>query len=193
MSIKTDEYPVTYSCEEPDTLSRWLWIVKLALVMPHLAILLAIWVVSLSATAATWLVIVVTGRRPKMLFDFIVGVTKYNCRVSVCVGHMTDQYPPILKSKATNYPVFLTADYSEEASRVSSFFRIFLVFPHLILLGSLGVFRWWLGLFLVVYVIFTGRPHSSIFRLSVALDRWAVRVDLYNALATDRYPPFTFD
>jgi hypothetical protein len=86
------EYP--YPNVERD-LNRWLPLVKWALAVPHYLALLVLNAVGVLAVIAAWFAILVTGRYPRHLFDFVVGVLRWNNRVIGYAGTLvTDQYPP---------------------------------------------------------------------------------------------------
>ena len=100
-----DEYPSTdeeqavhlefsYPDVERD-LTRWLPIVKWILAKPHYIILAILWVLLVFAVIISWLSILFTGRYPRGLFDFVVGVMRWSNRVSAYAFLLvTDVYPP---------------------------------------------------------------------------------------------------
>ena len=100
-----DEYPSTdeeqavhlefsYPDVERD-LTRWLPIVKWILAIPHYIILAVLWVLLVFAVIISWFSILFTGRYPRGLFDFVVGVMRWSNRVSAFAFLLvTDVYPP---------------------------------------------------------------------------------------------------
>ena len=103
--LLTDDYPSTVEEQKvhleidyPDAehdLNRWLPLVKWALAIPHYLVLIVLNVVGALAVVAAWFAILVTGRYPRRLFDFVVGVMRWNNRVIGYAGTLvTDQYPP---------------------------------------------------------------------------------------------------
>jgi hypothetical protein len=99
-----DEYPSTdeeqavhLDIDYPDAqqLSRWLPLVKWLLAIPHYILLVLLSVGVFFAVLFAWFAIIVTGRFPRGLFDFVVGVGRWGVRVS---GYafllVTDRYPP---------------------------------------------------------------------------------------------------
>jgi hypothetical protein len=105
LALLRDEYPSTdedqavhIAIPYPDAkqgLNRWLPLVKWFLAIPHYIVL---WFLSIAAVVVViiaWFAILFTGRYPKGLFDFIVGVFRWNLRVSVYAFLLTtDRYPP---------------------------------------------------------------------------------------------------
>lgn len=103
--LLTDRYPSTVEKQTvhmgvvyPDVkedLNRWLPLVKWLLALPHYIVLIALTVVAFFATIIAWFAILFTGRYPKGLFDFVVGVGRWNLRVYAYAFMLTtDQYPP---------------------------------------------------------------------------------------------------
>lgn len=103
--LLTDRYPSTVEKQSvqldisyPNVkrdLNRWLPLVKWLLALPHYIALLVLAVGVLGATVIAWFVILFTGRYPKSLFDFVVGVGRWDLRVTAyAILLTTDQYPP---------------------------------------------------------------------------------------------------
>jgi len=103
--LLTDQYPSTvdkqsvqmdiaYPNVEKD-LNKWLPLVKWFLAIPHYLVLCLLTVAALAVTVLAWFSILFTGRYPKELFDFVVGVGRWHLRVYVYAFLLTtDQYPP---------------------------------------------------------------------------------------------------
>lgn len=91
------------------------------------------------------------------------------------------------------YPVAYEADYVEERSRLSNFFRLLLVIPHLFVGMVVGV----AGMFTVpaawFAVVFTGRYPQGLYDFNAGLLRWSTRLTAYLSLLTDRFPPWWID
>ena len=85
--------PVTFTVEKPE-FNRWLPLIKWLLLLPHIVILIALSVIALPATLALFLAVLFTGRYPRGLFDFLVGVGRWNARVTAYGTLLVDSYPP---------------------------------------------------------------------------------------------------
>jgi Domain of unknown function (DUF4389) len=78
----------------PEQMSRWKPLVKWLLAVPHYLVLLALSIAGIAAAIACFFAVLITGRYPQGLRDFLVGVYRYNVRVQAYVGLLTDNYPP---------------------------------------------------------------------------------------------------
>lgn len=76
-------------------LNRWLPLVKWLLAIPHLIVLFFLGIAAFFAVLFAWFAILFTGRYPRGLFDFVVGVTRWANRVlAYAILLVTDRYPP---------------------------------------------------------------------------------------------------
>lgn len=105
LSLLTDVYPSTDEEQSvhieipyPDAkteLNRWLPLVKWLLAIPHYIILFFLWIAVVVSVVIAWFAILFTGRYPRSLFDFIVGVYRWSLRVEAyTILLTTDVYPP---------------------------------------------------------------------------------------------------
>jgi len=216
MSTVPSLYPLEFEGELDESLSRWLWLVKWLLAIPHFVVLAFLWIAFFLATIVAFGSIVFTGRYPRKLFEFNVGVMRWTWRVQFyatsAIG--TDRYPPFTLSEAPDYPARLSVAYPKRLSRKLVLVKWWLLaLPHYLIVGIFAggaVIGWsdssnaWLfrsgggliGLLVCiagVALLFTGRYPRAIFNLVLGLDRWVWRVVAYAALMTDTYPPFRLD
>jgi hypothetical protein len=78
-----------------DGLNRWLPLVKWLLAIPHYIVLVFLWLAVIVSVIIAWFAILFTGRYPRGLFDFVVGVGRWTNRVAgYAYVLVTDRYPP---------------------------------------------------------------------------------------------------
>ena len=206
-------YPARLSGELDPTTSRWLWLVKWLLVIPHVVVLVFLWIGTLLSTIGAGFAILFTGRYPRGIFEYNVGVMRWTWRVAFYAVNAfgTDRYPPWSLRPDPTYPADFTVDYPERLSRGLVLVKWWLLaLPHYVIVGILagGWGAGWtggpdaaagLGLIAVLAIIaavirlFTGTYPQPLFDLVVGLNRWCYRVLAYAALMTDVYPPFRLD
>lgn len=94
----TEEQSVHLQLDYPDAerdLNRWLPLVKWLLAIPHYLVLFVLLILTGLAVVVAWFAILLTGRYPRTLFDFVVGVGRWAIRVQAYMAFMlTDKYPP---------------------------------------------------------------------------------------------------
>ncbi len=200
MTTGRKPYPVHLRGELTMPPSRWLWIFKWLLAIPHYFILGILTAVSLFLTLIAFFGILFTGKYPKGIFDFNVGVIRWTWRAGFysysALG--TDKYPPFSLASDPDYPADFSVDYPEKLSRGLIFIKWLLAVPHLIIVG---IFNGWrsLGLITVmavlngIIILFSGSFIGELFYLLVGMNRWTYRVMAYVLLMRDEYPPFWFD
>jgi hypothetical protein len=208
-------YPVHVDVANEPTASRWLWLVKWVLAIPHYVVLALLWLAFGVLSIVAFFAILVTGRYPRAIFDFNVGVLRCSWRVAYySYGALaTDEYPPFTLDDVADYPAHLDVDYPEHLSRGLVLVKWWLLaIPHsivvAIIIGSSGwvareADRWpivfgggLLGILALVAGVVLGATGSyprPLYDLLLGLNRWVLRVGAYVGLMTDEYPPFRLD
>jgi len=93
-SLDFGQYAVAYEVDYPAELSRWLTFIKWLLIIPHIIVVVLLGIVALLAAIVAWFAILFTGRYPRSLFDFYVGVQRWSERINGYTSLFTDAYPP---------------------------------------------------------------------------------------------------
>lgn len=184
-------YPVTFEADYHEQRSRLTAFFRLLLAIP-----LAIWayvfgIVSLILIAISWLVIVITGRFPAALYEFVSGYVRFLTRVIAYASLLCDPYPSFGPGDDPDYPVRMTfAGPLEKYSRLRTFFRAILAIPVAVLryvmqlLLEVGAFAAWF------VILFTGKMPRGLFDVMVLANSYTARSDAYLYLLTETYPPF---
>ena len=94
-SMNEGAYPgVTFTVERPEDLNRWSVLVRWLLVAPHAIVLAALGAIAAVVLIPFAIAVLVTGRYPRGLFDFYVGVGRWEARANAYLTHVADRYPP---------------------------------------------------------------------------------------------------
>jgi hypothetical protein len=216
MSTPSPAYPLRLTGELDPEVSRGLWLLKWLLAIPHFIVLLFLWIGFAVTTVFAGFAILFTGRYPRRIFDFNVGVLRWSWRVGFysysALG--TDRYPPFTLADVPDYPARLEVEYPERLSRGLVLVKWWLLaIPHYIVVAVFtgGAWAAWtdsgdafgyatfggligvLALFAGLALLFTRRYPRSIYDFVLGMNRWVFRVAAYSTLMTDTYPPFRLD
>jgi hypothetical protein len=215
MDANTSRYPLQLTGELSPRLSRGLWLVKWLLAIPHYIVLFFLWLAFAVVSVIAFFAILFTGRYPRGLFEFNVGVLRWSWRVGFysysALG--TDRYPPFTLADDPDYPARLAVEYPQSLARGLVLVKWWLLaLPHYLIIGVFtgGAFagyneanggNWWYGAGLIgllvliagIALLFAGRYPRGLYDLVLGMNRWVFRVGAYAALMTDHYPPFRLD
>ena len=206
MAKENNIYPVQLKGELTEPPSRALWLVKWLLIVPHIIVLCFLFVALTVLTIIAFFAILFTGRYPRGMFDFNVGVLRWGWRVAFysysALG--TDNYPPFTL-ESVDYPADLQIEYPEKLKNWMVLVKWFMAIPHYAILAALTGWGysaanhgqspflgllWVLVIIVAVLLLFTGKYHKDIFKLVMGINRWSYRVIAYVGLMTDEYPHF---
>jgi len=206
-------YPVVLQGKPDGSLSRWLWLIKWLLALPHYVVLFFLSIAFFVLTIVAFLSILVAEYYPESLFETNVGILRWWWRVGFysydALG--TDRYPPFTL-RDVDYPARLNVAYPQRLSRWLVLVKWWLLaFPQLLIVGVFGSGALWtsgpegthghgpggllqlLVIFAAVCLLVIGRYPNDIFDFVMGLNRWVYRVFAYVALMRDEYPPFRLD
>jgi hypothetical protein len=186
-------------------LGRWLWLVKWLLAIPHYVCLVVLWAAYVILTLIAFFAVLFTGRYPRRIFDFNVGVLRWTWRVGFYSysALATDAYPPFTLGPVPDYPARLEIDYPHAQRRGLPLIGWWLLgIPQYAIAGllagtSVGHAAGGLVCILVLVagiLLLVGRGYpQGIFDLVMGFNRWVIRAVAYGSLLTAEYPPFRLD
>ena len=184
-------YPVSFEADYVEQRNRLTAFFRLILVIPLAIVLYVFGIVAAIAILIAWLAIVFTGRYPKGLYDFVAGFNRSLARVTAYAALLCDPYPPFGGTPDPSYPVRMEfAGPLESYSRLTTFFRLLIAIPILILryvmnlLLEVGAFGAWF------VIVITGKMPRGLFDVMVLANSYMARSDAYVFLLTETYPPF---
>ncbi|OHT82527.1 DUF4389 domain-containing protein [Mycobacteroides saopaulense] len=179
-----------------DAPSRWLFIVKwCVLAVPHYPILIVLYAMYPVLTVVAGIAILFTGRYPRGIFDFNVGVLRWSWRVMNYRFPMnsTDKYPPFTLAARPDYPGELDVDYPERLTRWAVLVKLVLALPQIIVCWAMEPLLQTLAVISAVRLLVRGAVSPGMFDLLMGIVRWRYRVAVYVSLMCDEYPPFRMD
>ena len=192
-------YPVSFTFDPPEHIARWRPLVSWLLAIPHFFVLYFVQLIASLCVMVAWFVILFTGKLPEGLARFPVMLLRYQTRVTTYSLFLQEEYPPFeFPSEGTDvgdYPrVLVEADAAlTDRNRVTTFFRPFLLIPHIIAIMFLGIAAGFVIFIAWFAVLFTGKWPDGLRDFLLGYFRWTTRLNGYALLLTDEYPPFTLE
>jgi hypothetical protein len=184
-------YPVTFEADYAERRNRLTSFFRLILAIPLVIWLYFYGIAAFIAIVIAWFAIVITGRFPEGLYEFIAGYTRFLARFTGYTVLLTDIYPAFGGADDPAYPIRMQfAGPLDGYSRVKTFFRALLAIPILVLRYVMGLLLEIGGLAAWIVIVVTGRLPRGLFDLMVLANSYSARSDAYIYLLTETYPPF---
>lgn len=189
-------FPAAMTFDAPLQVARWRPLIAWLLAIPHLIVAYALNIVSDVLAIVSWFAILFTGKLPEGIAGVQCMCLRYGTRAQTYAGFLYEPYPPFTFESTGADPGDLQVmriDYTpqyEDRNRLTVFFRILMVIPHVIVLAVLGI-----GAFICIVigffaVLITGAWPEGLRSFILNVLRWSVRLQAYMYLLTDEYPPF---
>lgn len=167
----------------------------LYMLLPHAFILMFIGIAAMFINFIAFWAILITGNYPRGMWNFMVGMFRWNLRLGARLDNLSDGYPAFGIS-ATDDATSLEIEYPEKSSRglllLRTFFGfIYILIPHAFCLLFLMIGAIFVKLIAFWIVLITGSYPKGMHDYMVGVTRWGMRVNAYYYNLTDTYPPFS--
>jgi hypothetical protein len=185
-------YPVEFEADYPqDGIARWRpFIQGWLLAIPHWFALLFVELAAFCVIFVAWFAVLITGRYPEGMFNFVAGAVRWVNRVSGYTYLMTEEYPPFSMGEEPRYPIRTRFQYPDKIARWRPLVQWLAAIPHVIALYfvALGAFV----AFVIAWfaIVFTKKFPEGLFGFIEGYMRWNTRVVAYYLWMTEEYPPF---
>src|SRR5215218_6244373 len=189
----TADYPVHLEIERQEDYSRFMPLVKWLLAIPHFLVLIVLGIGALFAILASFFAVLFTGRYPRGMFDFVVGVHRWGLRVTAYTFLMVDPYPPFTLDDDPSYPVHFDIEYPEDVERWRPLVTWLLVIPYQIVATLVLYLAQIMVFFAFFTILFTRQFPEGLFNIARIGLRWGARSSAYQYWMVTRYPPFVWD
>ena len=189
-------YPLQLEFRADTHITRWRPLVQWLLAVPQLMIANALRSLRQVLTLISLFTVLFTEQIPRALFDVIAMTYRYEWRAMSYALFLHEDYPPFdFQPSATDDGVevhsALNLTYPEHLERWKPLYKWLLAIPHYLVLVVLAIGAVFAVLFGFFAVVFTGEYPETARDFLVKAYRYALRVEAYVGLLTDRYPPFS--
>jgi hypothetical protein len=188
------DYPVHLDIDHQDEYSRFMPLIKWLLAIPHYIALLVLGIAAFVVIFISFFAVLFTGRFPRGMFDFLVGVHRWGLRVAAYVLLMVDPYPPFSLDDDPGYPVRFNIDYPDEGvARWRPLVHWLLVIPYAIVAYLIFYLVEILVFFAFFTILFAKTFPEGMFNICRVGFRWVARANAYEYWMVTKYPPFVWD
>ncbi len=188
------DYPVVLDIERQDQYSRFMPLVKWLLAIPHFFVLFFVYIGVFFAWIGAFFAVLITGKYPSGIFNFMVGSLRWTYRVNNYVLLMTDRYPPFSLDDDPEYPVHFGIEYPEDGrvSRWRPLFAWLVALPYLFVAAMLSYLQYAILIIAFFAILFTAQFPEGMFNINLIIQRWMARGSGYVLFMTTKYPPFVW-
>jgi hypothetical protein len=170
--------------------SRLTTFFRAILAIPHL-IAVAVWsFAAFFAVVTAWFALLITGRYPQGLYDFVSGLQRYSTAIYGYIALLTDKYPPF-SGETDSYPVHIKIPPPKaEYNRLKALFRLILLIPVLIIVYAMQLV-WEIGCFIAWFaIVILGKQPKGLQDMIVLGLSYQQRGYSYMLLLTEKWPSF---
>lgn len=187
-------YPFGLEVDDAAPQSRLTVFFRMLMAIPHFIILYFLNAAVSIVTMIAWFAILFTGKYPAGLMSFSINAQHWQTRAFAYYILLTGAYPPFAMGEDNAYPVrFVGQGQIEGRNRLTVFFRYFMVIPHIIVLMFVFIAAYVILMIAWLVALITGSVPAGLHNFLAGTARWMTRVNAYQNLLTDEYPPFSLN
>jgi hypothetical protein len=183
-------YPVTYEADYLKERNRLTTFFRLIVAIPWLIVGMFYGLAAFVVVVIAWFALLILGRYPEGMYNFVGGVLRFSMRVSAFVSLQTDEWPSFGISDDPEYAVRVRFNPpAARQSRAKVFFRLILLFPVMVLSYAMSYFIQAVAAVAWLTIVFRGYQPAAIHNALAYVLGWNTRVSAYAMLMRDEYPP----
>ena len=183
-------YPVTYEADYQRERNRLTTFFRLIVVIPWLIVAYIYKIAQLVVVFIAWFAILILGRFPEGMYNFVGGVLRFTQRVNGFTYLQTDEWPPFGIGEDPSYPVRVNfMPPAARQSRLKTLFRLILAIPLAVLSYAMSLALSGVAAISWLTIVFRGYQPAAIHNAIAFLMGWTTRATAYMYLMRDEYPP----
>jgi hypothetical protein len=183
-------YPVSYEADYLRERNRLTTFFRLIVAIPWLLVGVVYGIAAYVVLVIAWFALVILGRYPQGMYDFVGGVLRYTMRVNGFVTLQTDAWPPFGISSDPAYPVRIEfPPPAARQSRLKAFFRLVLIIPLALMSYFFSYLQQIVAMIAWVTIVFRGYQPAGVHNALAFTNGWITRAYAYMLIMRDEYPP----
>ena len=183
-------YPVSYEADYVKERNRLTTFFRLIVAIPWLFVAIFYGIAALVVIVLAWFALIILGRYPAGMYDFVGGFLRFSMRVNAFVSLQTDAWPPFGLGDDPSYPVRVKiAPPAARQSRLKALFRLILAVPLLVMASIFSYLIQYVAVAAWFTIVFRGYQPAGIHNALAFANGWIARANSYIYLMRDEYPP----
>ncbi len=183
-------YPVHYEADYQRDRNRLTTFFRLIVAIPWIFVALFYGIAAMFVILIAWFALIILGRFPQGMYNFVGGVLRYSMRVNAFVTLQTDAWPPFGLSDDQQYPVRIhIAPPAAKQSRLKVFFRYILAIPVFVMSMIFSYLVQYIAAVAWFTIVFRGYQPAAIHNALAFTNGWVTRANAYVLFMRDEYPP----
>lgn len=183
-------YPVTYEADYLKERNRLTTFFRWIVAIPWFIVGLFYGIAAFVVIVIAWFALLILGRYPDGMYNFVGGVLRYSMRVTGFVSLQTDAWPPFGIGDDPSYPVRVHIEpHAAKQSRLKTLFRLILLVPAMIMSYAMSGITSAVAMVSWLAIVFRGYQPAAIHNALAYTIGYQARFDSYAMLMRDEYPP----